>query len=428
MVEAPDPSSAIAPAHRHSKEVGASKPVDLRSLAASAFLPAMIYEIGTGAVLPIVVTTATDLGASTGMAAFALALLSIGRVIGDIPAAAIAERVGDRHAMILAAAVAFCGFFACMVAPSLLAFCIAIALTGVTSATFYLARQAYLIEVAPVRLRARAMSTLAGSHRVGLFIGPFAGALAITIGGVHAAYLVAMLTAIVTAAVLFFVPDIDVTTAQTPRVRGRNGVTSFIRNHHHLFLTLGLAIAGVGAVRQVRQLALPLWAQHIGLGPTQVSLVFGAAGAVEMVLFYPSGRMMDRWGRLAVALPAMIIMGLGMLALPLTHSVAALALIAMTISLGNGIGSGIIQTLGADAAPTAARRRFLGVWRFFGDSGQALGPVALAAITGLVPLAGGIMILGVFSLGIAGALAGSVPNYSAYATPHSMRLFRANHD
>ena len=330
--------------------------ITLRSMIPSSFLPALVYEIGTGAITPVMVLSATALGASTGMAAFTGALLGIGRVIGDVPASWVADRLGDRRSMVAAAMVALLGFAGCLLARSLLLLDVSITVIGVTSATFYLARQAYIIEVIPSRLRARAMSTLAGSHRIGLFIGPFAGALAISIGGLHMAYLVAIVTALATAVLLVLVPDIE--PAETAkRSLGGARAGAVLRDHWRLFATLGLAIIAVGAARQSRQTVLPLWAQHIGLTPTQTSLVFGLASAVDMALFYPSGKVMDRWGRLAIAIPAMGILGAGLMLLPLTHDIVTLAIVAMTVSFGNGIGSGIMQTIGGDAAPAPGRRR-----------------------------------------------------------------------
>lgn len=384
----------------------------------------MVYEIGTGAVTPVIVTTAIGLGASNGMAAFALSLLGVGRVLGDVPASSIADRLGDRRSMIIAAGVAFFGFSACMVAPSLLVLCLALTVLGATSSTFYLARQSYLIDVAPVRLRARAMSTLAGSHRIGLFIGPFAGALAITIGGTPAAYGVAMVTAIATAVLLLLVADVEAPDDRRARSGDTRGTLTVLLDHRRLFLTLGFVIVGVGAVRQSRQTILPLWGYHIGLDAAQISLVFGMANAVDMVLFYPSGKVMDRWGRLAIALPAMTTIGLAMIALPLTGGMFTLAAVAMIISLGNGIGSGVMQTLGADAAPREGRRRFLGIWRVFGDAGQALGPVVVSFGVVILSLGAGIIALGLVGLAAAGGLAMLVPKYSPFATPRSVLAHR----
>ncbi len=395
-------------------------PVTLSSLIASSFMPALVYEIGTGAVTPVMVLSASHLGASTGTAAFTGSLIGIGRVIGDVPASYVAERLGDRRSMVLAAMIAFAAFVGCLVARSLAVLDLSITVVGLTGATFYLARQAYVVEVIPPQLRARAMSTLAGSHRIGLFIGPFAGALAISIGGLRAAYVVAMCTAVATSLLLVFVKDIEPHNP-VPRTAGEVSAREVLRSRGRLFATLGLVIVVVGAVRQSRQTVLPLWAQHVGLSAAQTSLVFGIASAVDMALFYPSGKVMDRWGRLAIALPAMTIMGAALLVLPLTHGIVALTLVAMTVSFGNGIGSGIMQTLGGDAAIAEGRRRFLGIWRFFGDTGQAIGPVIVSVVAGIASLAAGIVTIGCLGLASVVGLAVWVPRWTPFATPRSVR-------
>ena len=302
------------------------------------------------------------------MAAFSVSLLGIGRVLGDVPAAWIADRFGDRRSMIGAAILAFVCFFVCIIAPSLLILDINLIVLGMTSATFYIARQAYLLDVVPLPMRARAQSTLAGSHRIGLFIGPFLGAAAISLSDVRGAYVVAMASAAAAAVVLFLVPDAEVNGVQDIKTRGTGNPVRALRTHLRLFLTLGFAVAAVGAIRQARQIVLPLWAQHIGLSPAQTSIVFGIASAVDMVLFYPSGKVMDRWGRLAIAIPSMVVMAVGMFLLVLTHGIVALTIVAMLMSFGNGIGSGIMQTIGADAAPdegpAPVPRDLAAVWRF----------------------------------------------------------------
>jgi MFS family permease len=400
----------------------------LRSFAASSFLPAMIYEIGNGAIMPILVTTATDLGASTGVAAFTLSLLGVGRVIGDVPSSWVADRFGDRRSMMMAAAIACLSFLACMLAPSLLVLEAALIILGMTSATFYLARQSYLIEVAPLSLRARAQSTLAGSHRIGLFIGPFLGAGAIGLAGVRAPFVVAIATAVATAVLLFVVPDVEARgQQQNEAARGIPG-RHMLRAHLRLFLTLGIAVAAVGAIRQAWPTVLPLWAHHIGLSPAQTSIVFGIANAVDMTLFYPSGKVMDRWGRLAVALPAMIIMGSAMICLVFTRSILELTIVAMTVAFGNGIGSGIVQTIGADAAPADGRRRFLGILRLFADSGTGLGPLIVSFVAAIATLAAGIVTAGIVGLLAAAGLAAWVPKFTSYATPQAIRLHQQSRE
>lgn len=382
----------------------------------------MLYEVGNGAIMPILVTTATGLGASTGAAAFTLSLLGVGRVLGDIPASWVAERLGDRRAMVLAAGIACFSFGACMIAPTLLVLQAALTILGMTSAVFYLARQSYLIEVAPVSLWARAQSTLAGSHRIGLFIGPFLGAEAISLAGVRAAYVVAMATAIATAVLLLAVPDVEKLGQAPPGAASAAPGRQLLRSQWRLFLTLGLAIAAVGAIRQAWPTVLPLWAHHIGLSPAQTSIIVGIANGVDMTLFYPSGKVMDRWGRLTIALPSMLIMGLGAICLTLTHSALELTVTAMTVGFGNGIGSGIVQTIGADAAPSDGRRQFLGIWRVFRDIGTSLGPLIVSILAAISTLAAGILAAGLIGLLGAAGLAAWVPRFTTFATPRSIRL------
>lgn len=399
-------------------------PLTLRSITPSVFLPAMVYEIGNGATAPVIALTALQLGASPSTAGFMLALLGVGQVLGDIPASALADRIGDRHAMMLAAGLATGGLVGCFLAPDLAVLGISLLLIGMANATFYLARQSYLTEVVPAGMRARAMSTLGGSHRIGLFIGPFAGAAVIGLTDLRGAYLVAMVTAIAAGVLLLVVPDVQLPSGHVVIARG--GVTSrkMLAGHRRLFATLGLAILAVGAVRAARQTVLPLWSEHLGISAAGTSLIFGIASAVDMALFYPSGKVMDRYGRLAIALPSMTILGLAMMALPLTSGALSVTIVAMVMSFGNGIGSGIMMTLGADAAPAVGRIKFLGIWRVLSDSGNAAGPVVMSLVASIVTLAVGIVSVGSVGLLAAGALAIWVPRYSPFATPRSIAAHR----
>jgi hypothetical protein len=72
------------------------------------------------------------------------------------------------------------------------------------------------------------------------------------------------------------------------------------------------------------------------------------------------------------------------------------------MGFGNGIGSGIVMTLGAHTSPAIGRLTFLGIWREVSDVGTSVGPVVLSAITALAGLRAGIVASG--GLGVAAAL------------------------
>ena len=400
--------------------------VTLRSLAPSVFLPALVYEIGNGAVAPVIALTALSLGASTAVAGVILTLLGVGQILGNLPSSFLMSRLGDRRAMMVAAAVATCALVVCFLAPGLPEFGLAVLVIGGCNATFYLGRQHYIIEVVPTSMRAVALSTLGGSHRVGLFLGPFVGAAVIHLFSMRAAFLVAVVAALAAALFLFVVPDVQGPRARAEAPPARTPLRTVLASHRQVFLTLGFAVMAVGAARSARQTVIPLWAAHIGLNATTTSLIFGVATAVDMALFYPAGRVMDQYGRVAVAVPSMVILGGATALLPLTHGPLELAGGAIAMSFGNGLGSGIIMTLGADVAPAEGRVSFLSVWRTMSDTGTAAGPLVVAALAAAWTLAAGVVAIGSVGLLAAAAMWRWVPLHSAYANRRMVQAARTN--
>jgi MFS family permease len=111
---------------------------------------------------------------------------------------------------------------------------------------------------------------------------------------------------------------------------------------------------------------------------------------------------MDVHGRRWIAVPCMLIMGTALLLLPLAQDALGLLAVALLIGFGNGIGSGIVMTLGADFSPSPGRPQFLGIWRLLTDIGTMAGPGTVSAVTAGATLAAGIWTTG--ALGLVGAL------------------------
>src|SRR5690606_26932545 len=132
------------------------------------------------------------------------------------------------------------------------------------------------------------------------------------------------------------------------------GVMRTIWRNRGVLARLGLAAASLSALRSTRQVVLPLWGVSLGLDAQTIALVVGVSGAIDFALFYASGQVMDRFGRLWAALPAMLLMGLGFLVLSFTHEGEAAILwfgmMAAVLGVGNGLSSGILLTLGAAVA------------------------------------------------------------------------------
>jgi MFS family permease len=382
----------------------------LRKIAVAAYGPTLLASIGAGAVSPIIAVSARELGASVGVAALLVGAMGLGQLVGDLPSGALAARIGERRALMLAAVVEAVGMLVAALATGLVALFAGVVVIGLAGSLFGLARQAYLTEAVPVRMRARALSTLGGVHRIGYFVGPFLGSLVIVRWSTDAAYVVGALASAAAFVLVLYAPDI--TSAHGRAVGGgHRSVSSVLLEHRRVLLTLGTGAMAVAGARAVREALVPLWAESVGLTPSQTSLVFGVAGAVDMLLFYPSGWVMDRFGRVAVAVPSMLVLGLGMALLPLTSTLAAVTAAATVLGFGNGIGSGLIMTLGADASPTEGRAQFLGGWRLMADVGRAAGPLALSAASAVMTLGASAVVLGALAGFGAGWLGIWVPRH-----------------
>ncbi|TAN09110.1 MAG: MFS transporter [Burkholderiaceae bacterium] len=365
-----------------------------RKLALPAFGPSLMLGLVEGAIYPVLALSALQLGASAAAAGLIVALVSIGQTLANLPAAAIASRFGERRAMVGAALFGLVALVLCLVAPNAWWFGGAVFMIGLAAAVFKLARQTFLTEAAPLALRARAMSTLGGTVRVGMFAGPFIAAAFIHVMGLAGAYWSAILAMIGAGAIAFVVPDLPTSGATHRRRSSRLVMRHQMHTHGHVFATVGVATALVAAIRACRQIVIPLWAESIGLNATDTALIYGLMGAVDMLLFYPAGKVMDIWGRVWITLPSMVIMGASFMAVPFTSGFTSLLLVSMVMGFGNGIGSGLILTIGADASPRNGRTEFLGIWRVITDTGGGCGPLLLSGITAVASLASGIVAIG----------------------------------
>jgi MFS family permease len=321
--------------------------------------------------------------------------------------------------MVVSAVLGLAAFAGTALAGNLWVLGASVLLLGGATALFQLARLAYLTEITPVDRRARVLSTLGGVQRLGYFLGPFLGAVVIVSTSLDPAYWLGAGCMVVTLAVLL-------STGGSRSRPGENGapvlsLRTIIRAHRKLFVRLGLATLLVGAVRGARQTVIPLWGEYLALDPETISVIFGLSGALDMLLFYPGGKVMDRYGRLWVAIPSMLVMGVSMGLLPLTGSATTLCLVGLVLGLGNGIGSGIIMTIAADVAPEEGRSSFLGVWRLSQDLGESVGPLLIAAGTGLGSLAVGIWVAASLGAASSAALGRWVPRFSVHANQTTRR-------
>lgn len=374
----------------------------LKKIAVAAFGPALLFSIGEGAILPIIALSARNEGASVALAGLIVGLIGIGSLVSNIPAAMLIARYGERLAMVWAAALSVLALILCLIPGQVWLLALGVFMVGMATSVLLLARQTYLIEAVPARMRARAMSTLGGTRRVGIFAGPFIGAAAMHFMGLAGAYWVGIVAISASGVLAYMIPDLESHKHGAAGTPAAPKIIHILRAHWKVYCTVGFGVLLVSALRASRQIVIPLWADHLGISPAATSVIYGVVAAIDVLAFYPSGKAMDRHGRFWVALPSVLIMGLSMVLIPATGGLWTFVIVSMAIGLGNGIGSGLVMTLGADASPREGRTQFLGVWRMIADVGASGAPAVLSAITALASLALGIVATGLLGFVAAG--------------------------
>lgn len=371
-----------------------------RRIAVPAFGPTLLSAGAMGAVVPVAALRADELGAGLGTAAFVVALTGVGQLIGVLPAGALVARVGERSTLVRAGVLDVVALAVAGWAPSLWLMALALLASGFASSAFFLARQGFMIDVLPAARLARGMSLLGGALRSGLLLGPALGALAIGPMGLQGAYAVAVALAVGSLVTVVASPDLTGEHERARAAEPHSAVLRVVHRHRRLLLTQGIVVLIISALRAARLVVLPLWAVHIGLDGVDSSQIFVVAGIAELVLVYPGGWAMDRLGRVWIVSALLVVVSGAFLLMPLAGTKGGLLAIALVMAVGNGLGSGIVMTLGADAAPQVDRAQFLGAWRLMGEAGHAAGTLGLSAVTALVSLPAAAVALG--GLGLVG--------------------------
>ncbi|NKB72653.1 MAG: MFS transporter [Candidatus Latescibacteria bacterium] len=373
------------------------------SLFLSVYLPALILSVCRGLLLPVMPLFARSFDVSYWLVGVVLAADGIGTLLADVPAGVVVRRLGEKRAMLLGVACVMAGVLGLLGATNLWQVGACRLLSGLGTALWNISRHTYLAGAIPAALRGRAIAVFGGIGRIGYFAGPVMGGFLAGAYGFGAAFLAYGILAVgALVAVLLWVKDHRSHQEKKGQEEGRVG--DILRAHLRILLTAGSAQLCAQMVRTARQVIAPLYAADVlGLGIEEVGLIISIAAAVDMLMFYPAGIIMDRWGRKYASVPSFFIQSLGMATIPLAQDFTGLLLALVVVGLGNGIGSGTMMTLGADLAPDPGRGVFLGLWRFVGDMGGAASPLAVGYIADWVGLSESPLVAA--GIGLAAAMA-----------------------
>lgn len=392
--------------------------------------PSLLFAVGVGAILPVLVLGALDLGSSTSFAAAIVGIMGAVSLVATVPAGILIDRLGDFRAMLAAtitAVVVLGGIVASFLwdsPASLVLYTVALMLFAPVSDVWSLARQAVVAEVMPPKDLAKAMTALGGSQRVGNLVGPIVGAGLMLIFPLWSVFVFAGAAAIA-AIVIMALPIAHIpgysdrgndgsgstiagfsaagssanpTLAEVARAKARKSPRPRLEVRWKAVVLIGISIIALTVARSAQPVVIQLWGVEIGMHESSISLLIAFGAGLELGFMFLGAYIKDHLGRTTTLVACLTIFGSGFVVMVLRPDLVGMIAAASVMALGNGLGAGVNMTIGADLSPAIGRARFLGIWAIFSNGGKLAGPTLISLVITVASLRVGILFPGLFAI------------------------------
>lgn len=347
-------------------------------------------QFGFGAIVPVVPLFAQQFGVSLSAIGLTIAVFGLARFLVNVPAARIADTHGRRNALAIGGIITVIGTVLCAIAPNYTFFLVARFIAGGGAAFVLTGGQIVLADISDNRNRGRVMAIYQGVFLVTVGAGAFPGGwLAENISLAAPFWVSACLAGVVTLLAWFLVPETR-EISQRAAATANGGSVSPVSSRAQLAAVIavpGFALislvgfatvaARTGALFNV----IPVFAEDtIGLGADQIGIGLGMISVFGLIFVYPSGHLVDRFGRKAIIVPSVILSSGGMLLFGMSTSFEFYLFASVAWSTASGISGATPAAYATDIAPPGMMAAAMGTFRAISDSGYVIGPLALGAL------------------------------------------------
>lgn len=370
-----------------------------------------INQLAFGAIVPVAPLYARDFGVTEAAVGLTVGIYGLARFVVNVPAGQFADSFGRRPLLALGGGVTVVGNVLCAVAPDYPVFLVARFVAGAGAAMVLTGGQAVLADITEPWNRGRVMAVYQGVFLFAVGAGPFPGGLLATHYGLAAPFVTSAVLAGGVALIAWFrVPEtrqVAVTTVARPDRLSPRAQLTLLRALPGFGLiglvSFAVFFARTGALFMV----IPLDAEmRLGLEPDQIGIGLGLVSIVGLVMAYPSGMLVDRFGRKSVIVPASLLTGVAMLLFAVVPGWWWFLAASLLWASATGIGGAAPAAYAADIAPPGMTAVALGMYRMIADAGYVVGPLLLGVIADIVSPAAALAVASmlVISTGITFAL------------------------
>jgi predicted MFS family arabinose efflux permease len=314
-------------------------------------------------------------------------VFGLGKWVASLPTGYLLDRLGRRSLMTCGLLVIAFSDVASAMTSAYGAFLGLRALAGVGWAMFGTVATTTMVDLPAAQRRGRAVSLLLMSETSGLLLGSAAGGWLYQGLGVASPFVFEAACMLVAAVVVGWWAWPAASPATTLRgSRDWRLVATVL--HIPGVLLMGVTNAALIATQTgVLVFLFPLYAvTRAGVGPDAVGLIVSLSVLGRLLALWWGGSVSDRWGRMRVLVPGLVIYAALLGSLVFLTRPFALGLWSLAVGGVAGLVAALPTAVVGDQVPPPMQGIAIGWLRTMTDSGQILGPLVMGAVADAVDL------------------------------------------
>jgi MFS family permease len=346
-----------------------------------------VNQLGFGGIMPVLALYAQSFGVSATAIGLAVAIYGLARFVVAAPSGRLADWLGRRPTLAIGGAVTAIGSLWCGLASSYPEFIVARFVAGAGAGLILTTGQVVLADITTPERRGRVIAIYQGTFIFAVGIGPYPGGLIAEHFGLAAPFLTYAAMAVGATALAWFAVSETRELARARRPHGSGHQLAYVMQLRLLMRNTGYVMVCIVALmnavaRTGGQFAIiPIIAKaRLGLSVDQIGFGLALGTVIGLLAAYPSGVLVDHFGRKAVIVPTTVLSGVSILLFCIAPDVLWFIVACIVWGLASSIGSAAPASYAADSAPPGMNATTMSTFRMIGDAGYVIGPLALGLI------------------------------------------------
>lgn len=352
------------------------------------FLTVFIDILGFGIVIPVLPLYAEHFGATAVQIGWLVGIFSLAQFFFAPVWGKISDRVGRKPVLLIGVLGTVGGYLLMGLAHTVLLLFVARLIQGIAGANIS-AAQAYLADISPPEQRARAMGLLGAAFGLGFVFGPALGGWASgTFNYAAPMFIASGLAAVNFLFITLYLPE-------SHKGRGAASLRQPIfpellhnvnrRQYFSSLVCYFLVIVGFSMMTTLFALFLN---RRFGLDALHTGYILAGIGVIGVIIQGGLiGRLVKRFGELALAASGALIMCVGLVGLALCRHFDLMLAASSAVGIGNSLLMPTLTSLASRSASPEWQGRALGVVQSGGSFARWVGPISAGFLLSL-PLTG----------------------------------------